>query len=47
MTIGEVSKKCNISTDTLRYYEKIGGKILSNVKEEMETFFFYYACKNK
>lgn len=24
MTIGEVSKKCNISTDTLRYYEKIG-----------------------
>lgn len=24
MTIGEVSRKCNISPDTLRYYEKIG-----------------------
>lgn len=24
MTIGEVSKKLDISTDTLRYYEKIG-----------------------
>ncbi len=24
MTIGEVSKKLNISVDTLRYYEKIG-----------------------
>lgn len=24
MTISEVSKKCNISADTLRYYEKIG-----------------------
>lgn len=24
MTISEVSKKCNISADTLRYYEKVG-----------------------
>lgn len=29
MTISEVSKKCNISPDTLRYYEKAG--LLSNV----------------
>ena len=24
MTISEISKKCNISPDTLRYYEKVG-----------------------
>ncbi len=24
MTISEVSKKCNVSPDTLRYYEKVG-----------------------
>ncbi|MEG0593290.1 MAG: MerR family DNA-binding transcriptional regulator, partial [Coprobacillus sp.] len=24
MTIAEISKKYNISTDTLRYYERIG-----------------------
>lgn len=24
MTISEVSKKCNVSADTLRYYEKVG-----------------------
>ena len=29
MTISEVSKRCNISPDTLRYYEKVG--LLSDV----------------
>ena len=29
MTISEISKKCNISPDTLRYYEKVG--LLSDV----------------
>ena len=24
MTISEISKKCNVSPDTLRYYEKVG-----------------------
>ena len=29
MTISEISKKCNVSPDTLRYYEKVG--LLSDV----------------
>lgn len=31
MTIGQISKKYNISQDTLRYYEKIG--LLKNIKK--------------